>query len=449
MSETLLKGEMMGEYEKVLMDKWELVIERIEESNDAVSMLQLEEDFGKETIYEPNFAFFLLGRILREWVDVEDNYYDIIANWIIGTYFMDYFVSYPYLFINAVKRSGKTRLLKVIAKLAFNGIYTASLTEAVLFRMPAARQCTFSLDEAEKISGKDKASLRLLLNSAYKKGMKIYRARKNVKSEHYEIDEFEIFMPIAIANIKGIDDVLEDRCITIIMERSANFSITSKPEFFELDLKFSVFRHIIRQLSSEVSVCSYMKSKYYIIRRLLTTLYTNNTTNTNYTKYTEKSIETPSVLEEIIINLIKHNIIGRDFECWYPLFIINSVFNHDNFQIFLGTAENFVKEKRTLDIMEDRDTSVLIFLSNFIVGKSTDDFFSYNELNKEFNENDGSDWLNSWHLSRILKRLKVVIERRRMNRGVEVRLNFEKIRQKVKELGIESEEKEEKQEVLS
>jgi len=45
--------------------------------------------------------------ILKEYSDLEEHNYKIIALWIIGTYMHDQFSSYPYLFLNAMKGSGK------------------------------------------------------------------------------------------------------------------------------------------------------------------------------------------------------------------------------------------------------------------------------------------------------------------------------------------------------
>ncbi len=426
-------------HDKLLQDKWELMIDRIETERN-ISIFDLKKEFGDQYVETPEFAFYLLKRTLYDWVDVDEEYYQVIANWIIGTYYIDYFVSYPYLFLNAVKRAGKTRLLKLISNLAFNGVYTSSLTEAVLFRMPTVKQCTLTLDEAESISLKQKSSLRMLLNSAYKKGMKIFRARKDKKTEKYVIDEFEIFMPIAIANIRGIDDVLEDRCITIILERSKRIDVITKPEYFELDKKFDIFRSIMRHLTSVGSVDFSIKNMYTDYTTLRDILLHYNTNNTTYTTYTN--------LEELILNLLKKDIIARDFECWFPLFIINHFFCPNGVKNMLETAGNAVKERKITDIVEDRDTSILIFVGNFIQDRQQDEFFSISKMTIKFKEIDGSDWLRPSVMSKILKRLKVVIEKRRLARGVEVRLDFEKIENKCKELGIVLNVMDEKQDTL-
>jgi len=72
--------------------------------------------------------------------------------------------------------SGKTRTSHLISKLMRKGKLQVNMTEAVLFR--TAEQCGFCIDEIERIGSKDKAPLRELLNTAYKKGMHIERSKK-------------------------------------------------------------------------------------------------------------------------------------------------------------------------------------------------------------------------------------------------------------------------------
>jgi len=85
--------------------------------------------------------------------DIEEQHYKIIALWIIGTYFHKQFATYPYLFFNAPKSSGKSRLLKLVASLSWNGRYLISISEAVLFRTASKR--TFCIDEFERVGSKE------------------------------------------------------------------------------------------------------------------------------------------------------------------------------------------------------------------------------------------------------------------------------------------------------
>ncbi len=113
---------------------------------------------------------------LKRFCDIKEEYYSIIALWIIGTYIHDEFETYPYLFFNAMRGSGKTRILKLIASMSKNGELLGSLSDAVLFR--TAKGKTMCIDEFERVGSQENQSLRELLNAAYKKGQKIQRMKK-------------------------------------------------------------------------------------------------------------------------------------------------------------------------------------------------------------------------------------------------------------------------------
>ena len=138
-------------------------------------------------------------KILKKYMDLEEDYYLLIGIWIIGTYFHQSFRSYPYLFFNAMKGSGKSRILNLVTLLSKDGIVLNSLTEAVLFRTTG----TLGIDEFEGVAKKGNESLRELLNSAYKKTGKVYRMKKvsGKDGETQEVEEFEVYRPITMANI--------------------------------------------------------------------------------------------------------------------------------------------------------------------------------------------------------------------------------------------------------
>src|SRR3989344_7161905 len=52
--------------------------------------------------------------VLKYYSDLDDDYYSLISLWTMGTYLHKQFSSYSYLFFNAMKGSGKSRLLKMI-----------------------------------------------------------------------------------------------------------------------------------------------------------------------------------------------------------------------------------------------------------------------------------------------------------------------------------------------
>ncbi len=124
---------------------------------------------------------------------------------------------FPYLFFNAMRGSGKSKTLRLVCKLSNDGNVMASPTEATLFRTFG----TLGIDEFEGVANKDKGSVRELLNGAYKKGILIQRMKKTkgIAGEDYVVENFEVFRPIIMANIWGMEEVLGDRCLTLILEK--------------------------------------------------------------------------------------------------------------------------------------------------------------------------------------------------------------------------------------
>jgi hypothetical protein len=132
------------------------------------------------------------------------------------------FDAYPYLFIGGEKRSGKSRTLKLIHSLAFNAVMSHNMSISTLFRLVQNARATLLIDEQEKLSSQDRATeFRTLLLGGYKKGSLVYRVEKT-KDERMIPVGFEIYSPKAMANISGLEDVLEDRTIDIVLIRSTN-----------------------------------------------------------------------------------------------------------------------------------------------------------------------------------------------------------------------------------
>lgn len=446
MVQMMIEGKLLEKEENLLQDKYDLMIDRFEEEMNIFPksdlnniVMKIESDFNYQI--DRKFVYHLLKRILKFWIDMEDDYYDVISCWVLGTYFFDVWITFPYIFINAVKRSGKTRLLKLMSFLSKDGVYTMSLKEAVLFRLPSIKKCGLFIDETEAISSRQKGDLRELLNVAYKKGASVFRMRRNPQSEKFIPEEFELFIPVATANISGLDDVLADRCITIVLERSYDENITNLMEFFERDRKIRLFKYLMNDnYRSLVSLVHDDTSKQYI--------YWIDYINTKDTRYTTNTNDTNDTIRLIT----RRHITGRDLELWMPLFIIKSIFFED-IEDLVGIASKFSEERKTTDIMEDRDTSMLIFLIDFIQGKNPKEFIPYKELCDGYNQAEGIDEkskhaMNGYILSRILKRLKVVVEKRRMSSSREVTLDFDKINKQAEKLGIKPKIPEESQETL-
>ncbi|MEM2355650.1 MAG: hypothetical protein QXO00_04960 [Candidatus Bathyarchaeia archaeon] len=377
----------------------------------------------------------LIVKVLKRYVDMKDEYYQIVSHWIIGTYMHDSFLTYPFLFFNATKSSGKTRLLKLIAELSRNGKLLVNISEAVLFR--TAKNRTLCIDELEHITNRDKVILRELLNAAYKRGMCVERVVKvKGKKEEYIVESFDVYCAICMANIWGLDDVLADRCITLVLEKSNKKEITKLMENYEYD-------EDIQKLKRTFSVCSvvYDASKVYtlynkyIINNLNNhTLHTFNTLVTQHTQHTLNDINDIEEIEQekiihFITKLKESSLTGRDLELFFPLLFISLLTN--KFDELLAIAEKITQEKKQEEIVENRDTILLEFVAKDL--EETNEFISIREIVSQLKEKcDDAEWITSEWVGRALKRLNLVIEKRRVARGKEVRINFAKAREKLK-----------------
>lgn len=371
--------------------------------------------------------------ILNNYLDISEDHKTIATLWILGTWFHKEFNSYPYLFINAMKGSGKTRFLKLIESLCYNGKLTNNMSEAVLFR--TAENHTILIDEFEGVGGKNANVLRELLNSAYKKGAKVERMKKvkTKEGEQQKVEEFNLYTPVAMANIWGMNEVLGDRCLALILDKSSCPRVTSLIENFDDDEVIQYFRS---QLSVYlVKLCSYFaknsiqqKWNYYVNTKHTTTYTTYNTYNTHTTfNLTSEEIEFFEKISDLNIN-------GRYLELFFPLFIIARSIDPGVVKDILHIASNYIKEKKTDETLESRDVSLL----HFIAKKEPLPFYSVLELTKEFKmffqgeESEEDRWLNSKWLGRALKRLNLVLEKRRMSHGIEVRLKINEANKRVK-----------------
>lgn len=333
--------------------------------------------------------------------------------------------------------SGKSRVLKLISYLSSKGKMLGSLNETTLFRT-AQEGHTFCIDELERIGSKEKGALRELLNAAYKKGVCVERARK-VKAqdgEKYEIEKFEVFCPICMANITGMEDVLEDRCISLILEKSSRPEITRKMEIFELDDDINELK---RTFGVVCAVYLPIKNIYRAWNvHLDLTLenegnYTNNTHNIHNINYTTNT--TNNMINTIFFNkVIKTSLDGRHLELFFPLFYISSLVSDEIFEETIKTSEWITKQKKTEDLTENRDVNLIDFVANM---NFTSDFIPIKSLLKDFKEflqeeEQESKWTNTKWMGRALKRLVLVKEKRRMRYGIEVILDFKKAQTKIK-----------------
>ena len=387
----------------------------------------------EEIIKATKEAFEDIMFLLRQYCDLNDRYYPMFARWILGTYTHETFNAFPFLFINAMRGSGKTRLLKLISALAKNGDIQANISEAVLFR--TAKGSTILLDEMESIGSKEKGLLRELLNAAYKKGIKVKRMRKTKDEDGesvMEVEEFELYTPIAIANINGLDDVLADRCIHLILEKSIKKGINKRIEDFDTNDTILKIKRTL--LANQCRLCRVVTQKNNIGKWNVYLDTTNDTNNTYYYTHTNYTNNLPTKEDEEVFQKIdESNIDSRNLELFFPLFVLARVLENGVFDEVLAIAKEMVDEKKVDETMESPDAMLYGFLATSAPIDWQGNYILINDITSKFKEhiNEEAEYINSKWMGRALKRLNLISDKRRKGKGREVMINFNKARQKV------------------
>jgi hypothetical protein len=407
----------------------EEIKQSIEKANETKKRITEEEE--KEEIEKARIKvgelFEEIKMVLKRYLKLKEEYYDVVAVWVIGTYNMDAFSTYPYLFINAQKGSGKTRMLKVLEVLVNKGILLASMREAVLFRL-ADKGFALLIDELEGLDRKENAPLRELLNACYKRGTKVFRMKK--VGDKWDFDSFEPFTPIAIANIGGVDDVLGDRVITLILNKTTltNFALLQE----DMDKLAIIGKLKECDLCSLCSLCSkkYNRESFNQYVDELSTIHTTTLTTltTLYTPSQRKTTLSSGVVS-VYNRIVASKIRGRHLELMLPLLFVSLMLNEEVFDKVLEFGQELSKQKKEDDITDSLDVSLIDFVSKMRSELDYDRFRFVHKLAEEFRyflgirkEREQED-INSKWIGRALKRLGLIVDKRRLSAGVEVRLN--------------------------
>jgi hypothetical protein len=180
--------------------------------------------------------------LFRDYVEIDsDSSYAMLALWTLGTYSFPIFPSYPRVNCHGEKGSGKSKALKLMAVLGHNGLWRTAPTPATLFRLIESLRPTLCLDELEHMDRDDRGDIAAILNAGYQAGGAVDRCDPVT----FNVRPFAVYAPVAIAGIKGINNVLADRSITIIMQPGRDPARVNKPvDLTAPDPRFAIFRDL-------------------------------------------------------------------------------------------------------------------------------------------------------------------------------------------------------------
>jgi hypothetical protein len=144
-----------------------------------------------------------------------------LALWVMLTYAYPAWPAVPYLSVGGPMGSGKTRLLDVLARLAFRPLSSSNLTGPALFRTLHDRGGVLLYDEAERLrqSTPDVQELLSMLLAGYRRGGQAIRLE--AVGDTFRPVAFDVYGPKVVACIQGLPPALTSRCIPVMMFRAS------------------------------------------------------------------------------------------------------------------------------------------------------------------------------------------------------------------------------------
>ena len=156
----------------------------------------------------------IIGKLRNYVVFSDERLYDVVASYIVMTYFHDFFTAVPFLFFHGPTGSGKTRANLTVTYMSRRGIFIADPSEATLYRLVEATGATLGIDESA-LSERAKR----IIAAGYKRGAIVPRAeptKGGVVLKLFEATAPRIFSFIELPH----EDYLMQRIIPINMLKS-------------------------------------------------------------------------------------------------------------------------------------------------------------------------------------------------------------------------------------
>jgi hypothetical protein len=156
-----------------------------------------------------------VSRAITHYVATSVAVADTVTLWVMHTHMVGAFDISPRLAVVSVtKGCGKTLLVRVLAALVRRPKTTGSVSPASLFRAVERYQPTFLIDEAGKFL-QPNSEFHGLITQGYGKGFTVMRTL----GDSHELVEFSVYSAVALAKIGRFPSDIEDRSITVVLQR--------------------------------------------------------------------------------------------------------------------------------------------------------------------------------------------------------------------------------------
>jgi putative DNA primase/helicase len=159
-----------------------------------------------------------LCEALEKLMIMTDDQRLVFSLWVVFTHCLDSFDHSPRLEIkSAVMRSGKTKLVRVARHVVAKALLAVSISAAALFRVIEEVQPTVLMDEADTYITADARDIRGIINGGFDKSDAV--AVRVEGQEQRKTRAYSIWCAMCIARIGNSAATIEDRCVSIVLER--------------------------------------------------------------------------------------------------------------------------------------------------------------------------------------------------------------------------------------
>lgn len=372
---------------RILDNKWK--------NQDIQRYLQTNDKVNPKEIFE---NLFNLEKKYFEYEFDYDYYYE--PCWIAHTYFYTFFDITPYNDYSGMKNVGKSKHLKFLRMLCYNGISSGDSSISSIFRTIQGTGATLLLDETENLKGgkEDRADLENLLRSGFSKEGQVTRSKEGNRKD-FTPEFFSVYSPKALGHIHGLDNVLEDRCIKTKLRRTTDKNIAdSEPDENE-DLQIYKARESLYRL---------------------------------FLDYGDEIYELIPNARQLVKELS-----GREMKLWLPIITMALFFeNHGVTGIIEKVTAKMLQtseEKKISDLEDNLDFMILQILDK-LEEIPTQSRLLYNTINDELQRQWNLDALADVKIKQPLERLG--FRPKRLPKGIVWSITREKIQEAKERVGL-------------
>lgn len=168
---------------------------------------------------EPRKVDEQIDEALHKHLSIPDAERILAKRWIEGTHFYDIFNAFPLESVLGCSESGKTRLNLLNLALTYHAQPMIFMTEAGIFRSKEEDKVSLCVDEGEYLNAPNlHQTIRILMNASYSKygGVVVRYDEENGKRIKRT---FDLYSPMTICGIGGLEGVTLSRAFRIVMRR--------------------------------------------------------------------------------------------------------------------------------------------------------------------------------------------------------------------------------------